>query len=183
MLTRRKPELEDIIYAASALDCEGNVSLSRRYNGTVPSWTLKVGIANTNPALTDFLLSCFRGHVHTEAPVKLSKRIIYRWQIHAANAADFLRIVFPYLKLKKAQAELGLFFQENRKCLDLSQQAEVYERIKSLNKGEAPAETKRVNGERNPQSDSPILKETLDDLIARWRASTTQRPCRTNSEA
>jgi hypothetical protein len=173
MLTRRKPELEDIIYAASALDCEGNVSLSRRFNGAVPSWTLKVGIANTNPTLTNFLLECFGGHVHTEAPVKLSKRIIYRWQIHAENAADFLRLVHPHMKLKRGQAEIGLHFQENRKKLDLAQQAKLYEKVKSLNKGEAPAETKRVDGGFNPQSDSPILAETQERMMAHLSDSAT----------
>lgn len=173
MLTRRKPEAEDIIYAASALDCEGNISLSRRFNGTVPSWTLKVGIANTNPTLTDFLLENFGGHVHTEAPVKLSKRIIYRWQIHAKNAADFLTLVLPYMKLKKEQAIIGLNFQENRKYLNLSQQAELYAKVKDLNRGEVPAETKRVDGDCNPQSDSPILKETSESAMAHLFDSVT----------
>jgi hypothetical protein len=166
MLTRRKPETEDIIYAACALDCEGNISLSRRFNGTVPSWTLKVGIANTNPALTNFLLECFGGHVHTEAPVKLSKRIIYRWQLHATNAADFLNFVLPYLKLKGQQAAIGLAFQKLRKALSLGEQADLYEQVKALNKGEAPAETKRVDVEYNPRSDSPILKETSERAMA-----------------
>lgn len=171
MLTRRKPNTEDIIYAASALDCEGNISLSRRFNGTVPSWTLKVGIANTNPALTNFLLECFGGHVHTEAPVKLSKRIIYRWQLHAGNAADFLSLVLPYMKLKVPQVEIGLAFQQNRKSLSLEKQAVLYEEVKRLNKAGAPAETKQENVESNLRSDSPVPEETLGSVMAHLSVS------------
>jgi len=166
MPIRRKPLKEDLIYAASALDCEGNVSISKRFNKDVPSYSVKIGIANTIAILTDFLLECFGGHVHTEMPKKLSKRIIYRWQLHGENASNFLKDVLPSMKLKTRQAETAVFFHTNRKRLSLEQQEKLHQYVKALNRGEVPAETKREDVEEILRSDSPIPVETLECAMA-----------------
>ena len=112
MLTRGKTLTEELSYAACALDCEGSVTLSR----TAPkpkqvNLHVAISIANTNKILVDFLHSTFGGNVYSESPRGLSKKVIYRWKIHSCQAAEFLRKVHPYVRLKRKQVGLALFAQ------------------------------------------------------------------------
>lgn len=161
MLTRRKLEIDDLTYAAAALDCEGSISLSRSIDKR--GWhhcDVVVSIANTNVILVEFLKSTFGGRIHSESPKGLAKRLIYRWKISSLQAAGFLKLVLPYMKLKVAQADLAITYQSERDCLDNTAKDIYWQTMKALNRGEAPAETKRENAESNRRSDSPTLVET-----------------------
>lgn len=160
MLIRGKAEKEDLIYAACSLDCEGSITLCSLLNKR--GWhssSIYVSIANTDKKLIDFLSNVFGGSVYTESPKKLSKKLIYRWKLVSNQAAGFLQLVRPYMKLKGAQAELAIEFMRIKNTIPHSDKDAYAIRMRALNKGEPPAETKRENAEYNLQSDSPTLVE------------------------
>jgi hypothetical protein len=162
--------VEDLAYAAAALECEGSITLSRAITPKGHSMcSIVISIANTNQNLVTWLQQTFGyGAIYREEPKRLSKRPIYRWKLAATKALDFLLSVRPYMKMKCAQADLAIEFQQDRN--DHKRTREVNDsywlRMKSLNRGESPAETKRVDAETNLRSDSPILEKTpvLDTL-------------------
>jgi hypothetical protein len=161
MLIRGKIEREDLVYAACAFECEGSITFSRSI--TSKGWyqiTPFVSIANVDDRLVNWLQSKFGGHILTEQPKKLSKRVIYRWKVYSGYCVDFLNLVLPYLKFKQDRVKLVIDFWANRSTLSRTQKDNYWLRLKALNKGESPAETKRNDAETNLQSDSPTLVET-----------------------
>ena len=161
MPIRGKIKIEDIVYAACAFECEGSVTLSRGYSPR--GWygcTPFISIANIDRRLVDWLQDNFGGHILSESPKKLSRRVIYRWKIYSSYCIEFLQLVLPYLKFKQDRAALVIDYWTKRDNLSNAQKDEYWLRLKALNKGESPAETKRENAETNLRSDSPIPVET-----------------------
>ena len=54
-----------------------------------------------------WLVSVFGGHHDTTNRTR-SGNVIHRWTLHCRKAADFLELISPYLKLKKARAEVAV---------------------------------------------------------------------------
>jgi len=77
---------------------------------------VQVSVANTNEWLIHWLHFNFGGSIYCEQPGKnpLSKRACWRWNITNKKAAEFLKLVLPYLKIKQEQAELAILFQSNK---------------------------------------------------------------------
>jgi len=48
-------------------------------------------------------------------PARGKRREVYHWTITTNNAATFLQLILPYLKVKKAQAEIALEFQKMKR--------------------------------------------------------------------
>lgn len=161
MLIRGKLEPEVLSYAASAWECEGCIYISRTiHTNTRTKMTCPcVNVANIDHRLVDFFLQTFGGHIYTETPKRLSKRVIYRWKLHANDAIEFLKLVLPYLKFKRERAKLAIEFWERKSKLSFAERDEYSLRLKALNQGKAPAETKRDDSELNLRSDSPTLVE------------------------
>ena len=162
MLIRGKIEPEVLSYAACALECEGSLTLSRgvHSNKKTVMHNPCIAIANTDMRLIQFLQDTFGGSVYSEQPKKLSKKVIYRWKLWCNPCIEFLKLVFPYLKFKYTQAEVLIEFWERKRSLSFTERDVYWNRIKDLNKGKSPAETKRENSETNLRSDSPTLVET-----------------------
>ena len=164
MSTRGKIELEDLGYAAAALECEGSITLSR--NITKQGWHqmhVVVSIANVNRIFVEwFVIYFLEGHIYSEVLRKLSKQTIYRWKVFSSKAINFLKLVRPYMKFKGPQADLAIEMQSGRPAkLTREYKDSCWQRMKALNRGESPAETERKELETNLISDSPILPETV----------------------
>ena len=106
----------DLAYLAGILDGEGSICITR----TKPKglykhsrYTLAINITNTNEWLIRWIDFNFKGTINrTRLP---SRRDCWRWQVHSSKAVEFLRLLLPYLKIKKPQAELALMFLARRK--------------------------------------------------------------------
>jgi len=158
MLIRGKASIEALIYAAAAVDCEGSITLMRHVSSKgYHSSGIVVSVANINGDFIKFFVDSFGGKVLEEAPVKLSKRVIYRWKVYFHGAAEFLTLIRPYMRIKGRQADLAIWFMAHKKDLTYQQRDECWIEMKALNKGEPPAETKRIEAGSNLSSDSPIL--------------------------
>jgi hypothetical protein len=109
----------DLAYIAGIIDGEGCITLKVNRVGASPEqrmgfYELEVQVSNTNQWLIEWLFFNFGGKIREEKKKDGCKQA-WRWIIMARKAADFLKLIYPYLRLKHPQAELGLRFQGKRR--------------------------------------------------------------------
>ena len=111
-LTRlRKTELA---YVAGIIDGEGCISLNK--NRQTGYMALHLSVANTDELLADYLHSLFGGHRYVNRRSKRGPKHknVWYWSLYAENAVTILKLILPYLKLKRPQVELAIEFQKRR---------------------------------------------------------------------
>ena len=102
----------DLAYLAGIVDGEGYIGISadhRNRNPDRPCWRLRVVVTNTNEWLMHHLKFSIGG-----GTIRLRNGNLmpcYQWSIERGKAAEFLKLILPYLRLKKPQAELAIKFQ------------------------------------------------------------------------
>lgn len=109
----------DLSYIAGFFDGEGSVVLYRRKSGWAKrlDYALLVHITNTNRGVLDWVASVVGGCVYLEKSLDPTRRRpVYRWQA-TKNPAGFLRLIRPYVRLKKPQIDIALAFQETREVV------------------------------------------------------------------
>lgn len=136
----RKPlDCSDMAYAASALDCEGCISIFRvknknRIGETYYTYGSKIIVGNTNRILTDWLYSKFGGILQIRL-TKGNDKNCYLWSLtRKADVAYFIKTVLPYLKMKKDQAQLMLDYHELYQINAPAVRNSFRERMMSLNR-------------------------------------------------
>ena len=145
-MTQQIPSLEAPLaaYFAGLFDGEGyiTVSIPRERNTSV----LIVGLGSTDLSVIAELHRTFGGCV---TAVRLSSRLSRKrsreWKTTNDGAANFLRIVFPYLRIKKRQAALAFKLRKVMSQTFRSKDAHrrdllvrLAREIKSLNRGTLP---------------------------------------------
>ena len=111
---------EELAYIAGLFDGEGTVMISRlncKNRQVKFQYQLRVSIANCNKEILEWVKSVFAGKIYwnNQAKVRNSNGKVkpcYRWAIYDNNAEVFLRAIFPYLKLKRLQAETAFIFRK-----------------------------------------------------------------------
>ncbi len=117
MATRgKRMEPEFLAYVAGVLDSDGWIGMNRT-NRTVAlanqrrvsvRYQPQITVVNTyRPILEDFH-EAFGGSISTRKKDKPHHKDIHYWRIGDRNAAEVCRLVLPYLRAKRAQAELCL---------------------------------------------------------------------------
>jgi len=104
---------QDRIWMAGFFDGEGNIQLYFRtptYSNRYGQYSLRVFVVNTNRSILD-PFSDFGGRVFQHSPVPTGWKVSYHWYITGSKAKAFLEAIFPYLKLKKEIAKLGIELQ------------------------------------------------------------------------
>ena len=102
----------DLAYVAGIVDGEGYIGISadhRKRNPSRPCWRLRVSVTNTNEWLMQYLMFSFGGVISLKSSHNIKP--CYNWTLNRGKAADFLKLILPYLKLKRPQAELAIQFQ------------------------------------------------------------------------
>ncbi len=101
---------DDLIYTAGIIDGEGNIGLNHRNNKNQIRPVLAV--ANTDKRLMDWLQTIWGGQAypHDNKRVCLNGKPLYQWRFVDANAIEMIKLIKPYLKLKKDRADLVLHF-------------------------------------------------------------------------
>jgi len=97
-----------IAYLAGLFDGEGCVHITIEH-GIASSLTITIAQNDETPLR--FAQELLGGVIHLRH--EKSKNANY-WKLHANEAADFLRLVEPYLLVKKKDAKYGIKFQELR---------------------------------------------------------------------
>ena len=110
----------DIAYFAGIFDGEGCICIRKVNTKYITksgiqrictSYSLDVCLANTNEWICRQLLFAFGGSVYKRKLQMGANQTVWAWEIAAKKATDFLRVLYPYLKLKRAQAEIAINFQ------------------------------------------------------------------------
>ena len=107
----------DIAYMAGIIDGEGCIGIHRagkKPNGN-PQYFLRVVIGMCNEYIPNLFRFYFGGQVIFCQPRKENWNPQWRWAVTYEQAAQCLKILLPYLRLKRDEAILGLKFQSNKK--------------------------------------------------------------------
>lgn len=103
----------DIAYTAGIFDGEGYICLRRvKRKRMKQCYLLEVGVGNTNEWLIQWLKFMFGGTACLNRSATKHQRNYWQWSIAAKKALGFLKIVYPFLRLKKPQADIAIKFQE-----------------------------------------------------------------------
>ena len=104
----------DLAYAAGFFDGEGCIMITNTMRKTRRAFHLRLALTSTDPWLCNYLMFQFGGRVFQHKRGKPQWAIPYSWQIVSHQAAEFLKLIKPYLKLKRPQADIALAFQAKR---------------------------------------------------------------------
>ena len=106
--------LAERAYAAGFFDGEGwiRIKRDRRRDMVSPRFFIVVGAANTKREPIDFLREKFGGSIRVRISKDKCWADRYDWQVTDELAVRFLRVVLPYLKIKRPQAKLAIQFQD-----------------------------------------------------------------------
>jgi len=119
---QRRPaqvSVEDAAYSAGIMDGEGSVSLTVNRNVTTRTGRTAVApmliiqVSSTCREVLDWLqLTWGVGSVIvTYRPRRPNHRTAYVWRVRGQAASEMLTQMLPYLRIKRAQAELGIYAQ------------------------------------------------------------------------
>jgi hypothetical protein len=128
---------KDLYYIAGFLDGEGSICIVKSKG----QYYLQIDIVNTNSEVIDFVFKTLKlGGIYENRRQK--RKVLYRWVAKSKIAEKALRLLLPYLKVKKEQAEIGLEFQSimqrfGRKKtpkIEIQTREDYRQKIKLLNK-------------------------------------------------
>jgi len=110
----------DHAYLAGIVDGEGCIIIRHQggRKGTANGYALELNITNTDEALMIWLLDTFGGLCRWKVKKGLTglmKRPSWVWWVSGKNAGAVLQVILPYLRVKRAQADLGLRFLSHGK--------------------------------------------------------------------
>ena len=105
----------DLAYVAGIVDGEGCITIAHKweYKRGTESYSLLISLHSTDEWLCQFLRNAFGGYVGLDQRKARPHHLpAWRWQVTGKYAYELLRVILPYLHLKRPQAELAIKFQE-----------------------------------------------------------------------
>ena len=152
----------DLAYWAGVVDSDGSICLSKTYSkrvdGTKRTYHfIRCMIYSNTKSVCERALNCFKlGTIQTSRPRTRDRngkitqdKVMYAWTTTTKDTEKVLKLMIPYLRLKKPQAELALKFrlekQTNFKGRDkdgnyitlpieeLDKREQMYKQMKMLN--------------------------------------------------
>lgn len=108
----------DKAYLAGFLDGEGTIGIYKHYiRGRWATWESQVSICNAERTILEYLKLLLWGegiycNIYESKNRRYNQRNVFLLTIYSKQATRFLKLLMPYLKLKRPQAELMLKFRE-----------------------------------------------------------------------
>jgi len=105
----------DLAYIAGIVDGEGYIGVStdgKKFKHGRQNLRLRVTVTSTDEWLCQHLRFSIGGGLVTLKPQSENQRPCWQWQLSYRQAGEFLKLILPYLHIKKPQAELAIKFQE-----------------------------------------------------------------------
>jgi hypothetical protein len=103
-------EMLTLSYLAGFLDGEGCISILKRVKGKWnASYFIQIVIGQKDGQTLDWIQKKFGGRVYI-----VKRDCSYTWNLTNKKAYEFIKILTPFLKYKKPQAELAIKFYEER---------------------------------------------------------------------
>lgn len=103
---------EQLAYTAGLFDGEGSVTTKLSRGGGIPN--ARINLTNTNPRAVMWMKELFGGSISdqsTSPSRPKTWKVSYTWELSGNKAAEVLRLLLPYLILKRAQAEQAIALQ------------------------------------------------------------------------
>lgn len=125
----RNTVTNDIAYIAGFFDGEGCIRIKQANQGG-NSFYIWVAITNSNKEILEWVASLFGGVVRrAESGVN---KIIYHYNISSSEAVEMLKVLNIFLREKKTQAELAIWFHDNKEYLTPNEKLAAYSKMKGL---------------------------------------------------
>lgn len=103
----------DLAYMAGIMDGEGCIHIHKQKPGPSrinPTYYLSVELVMIDKWICELFRFSFGGSNVNQRKRKEGYNTLYTWAIIGVQATTMLKCLLPYLKLKRAQAELGIKF-------------------------------------------------------------------------
>lgn len=98
-------------YLAGVIDSDGYITTTRGFHSGVMYSGAKIGIAGTRREPHDLAASLFGGKVSRYEPKNPRHRAQFQWSRSGEAALAMIKVVYPYLRIKRAQADLAVTLQ------------------------------------------------------------------------
>jgi hypothetical protein len=110
---RVKMKKTDLAYLAGVIDSDGCISISKYSNCRAYRVTLVV--VQRDMPLIEYLYNTFDGSVNMVSTARKNYRDFYlRWMITDRRAITILKQIYPYMRLKKRQAEIAFALYDEK---------------------------------------------------------------------
>ena len=103
---------EGLAYCAGTIDADGTIGVKRSTYGarvigdrSQPSYSERICVKQVEKAAVSLLKETFGGTLYLAAPSAKNGRSLWAWQVTDKRAANCLKAILPYLRIKRAQAE------------------------------------------------------------------------------
>ena len=128
----------DLAYFAGLFDGEGTIFITNNLRKGRKNLykQLTVAITMTNQWIIELFHFAFGGCLQF-IPAHANKKSAWYLSLRSRIASDFLKVILPYLKLKKAEAEIAIRFQDEK---DRRRKENRIGRGRSLTEGEIAIE-------------------------------------------
>jgi hypothetical protein len=130
----------DLAYFAGIIDGEGCFCL---HNPGNHRFSCQLHIGNTSPQLMEWIQAKFGGKVNAEKRNNLRHKPVFRWYANADDLDELITAVYPYLVVKRAQADLILAY---RRTLAPKPYRDVNRSTRTVSDG-VKIERSRIHGE------------------------------------
>jgi len=162
-MRKSHPSKTDLAYLAGFFDGEGCITIDKLYN-------MRCEVGNTNEWIIKFFQFYFSGSGY-RARRKIETTVFWVWYVRGKDATKFLKMILPYLKLKRTEAELAIKFQAQKNSVHYRGRNKVPCSIKILREADRilmQQLKKQVRGEIEiiPSIEIVQPKETLERQLS-----------------
>lgn len=100
----------DLAYLAGVVDADGYVTATRSVRRQGSYFGAQVGITGSRREPHDLAATTFGGNVSIHRPA--AGRPQFHWQLNGSRTVAVIRALRPFLRIKRAQADLAIELQE-----------------------------------------------------------------------
>jgi len=101
----------ELAYAAGIVDGEGYIAIVKQPRTNHGGYLLKVVVSNTDIKLMEWFILHFGGKLgEQEHRANPNWKVAYIWSLYGLEAANFLKLIQPFMLLKSPQVDLVLEF-------------------------------------------------------------------------
>lgn len=145
---------EMLAYVAGIIDGEGCIGINNTHTAgggrgrrKYHHFLLRVEVASTSQELIKFLHKTFGGHFTTGK--RPNRKPYYRWGLSSRMAVAFLREVYPFLLIKKPQADIAFklrsSLQQTGRAIStdiIAFRRQCFEELRDLKRADGPVPPK-----------------------------------------